>query len=381
MILRELCERLEQIAPPRLATDWDNVGLLVGDASAQVRRALLTVDLTDAVLAEAIEAFGRDAPESDDSTIPGGVVICYHPPIFQPLRRLREDDAGPGGRVHRAIRHGIALYALHTALDAAAGGTNDVLADILGIADARPLTPATTEGGYKLVTFVPGESADAVADALFDAGAGRIGDYRKCSFRLAGTGTFQGGEQTRPAIGQPGRFARAEEVRLEVVVPRGSGARVMGALRRAHPYEEVAIDLYPLTGLDERIGAGRIGRLESPAPLPELIERIKRGLGVPGVWLAKPQAEGDIRVAACAAGSCGGLYRDAIAAGAQLYLTGELRHHDALAASEAGLHVVAVGHSNSERPALRMLAERLRTLCPELSVSLSERDADPFRWA
>ncbi len=369
MKLADLCTQLEAIAPLALGAEWDNNGLLVGDPSADVARVLLTIDLTDAVLDEAF-------------SISADAAVCYHPPIFKPLRQVRADRGGAGARVYRAIRGGLALFAMHTTLDAAAGGTNDALADVVGITDARPLQPHRPAGGYKLVTFVPADAVDAVADAVFAAGAGRIGDYTKCSYRLAGTGTFLGGEDTHPALGQAGQFETVEgEVRIETVVPQGRAAEVVAALRRSHPYEEVAFDLHPLAGLDERIGMGRVGRLADPAPLGEVVDRVKKALGVEAAWLASPDDATTVNVAAVGAGSCGDMFADAVAAGADLYVTGEIRHHDALAAVEAGMAVLMLRHSVSERHMLARLADRLRSLDGGPDVVLSERDADPFRWA
>ena len=391
MILRELCRHLEQIAPLHLAAEWDNNGLLVGEPAAEVRRILLAIDLTDAVLAEAV------ASQAD-------LVLCYHPPIFQPLRSIVADDAATshrsvGGRIHEVIRRGLALYAMHTTLDAAAGGTNDVLAEVLGLVDSRPIAPHSTidspSGGdrkpgagsgsaqrYKLVTFVPAEQAGHVADAIFAAGGGRIGDYDRCSFRVGGTGTFQGGEEAKPAIGKSGRFESVNEVRLEIIIPASRAADCVAALRQSHPYQTVAFDLYPLAELDERVGLGRIGGVAQPADLPAMVERIKRGLHVEAVWLAPPVSPPRmITTAACCAGSCGNLFRRAAFGGAQLYLTGELRHHDALEAARAGMAVVAVRHSVSERRVLSRLAERLAKVAPDLAAQVSQADGDPFRWA
>jgi dinuclear metal center YbgI/SA1388 family protein len=391
--LRNLCRHLEQIAPLHLAAEWDNNGLLAGDPAAEVQRILLAIDLTDAVLAEAF------ASRAD-------LVLCYHPPIFQPLRSVVADDAttsrpSVGGRIHAAIRGGVALYAMHTTLDAAIGGTNDVLAGVLGLVDARPIAPHSTIGGssgdehrekpakgsagaarYKLVTFVPADQAGRVADAIFAVGGGRIGEYDQCSFRVAGTGTFFGREGAAPTVGQAGRFEQVEEVRLEIVIPANRSAECITALHRAHPYQTAAFDLYPLADLDERVGLGRMGAVAQPVDLPAMVDRIKRGLNVEAVWLAEPPSPPAlVTTAACCAGSCGNLFRRAAFGGAQLYLTGELRHHDALEAARAGLAVVAVRHSVSERIVLARLAERLAKVAPLLATRVSQADADPFRWA
>ncbi|MDD4888498.1 MAG: Nif3-like dinuclear metal center hexameric protein [Phycisphaerae bacterium] len=370
MILRQLCQLFEKIAPPNLSADWDNNGLLVGDPEADVTSVLLAIDFTRDVLAEAI----AQAAE---------LVLCYHPPIFKPLRNVVADELSPAGRVFAAIRSRIALYAMHTTLDAAAGGTNDALAEVLGLRDARPLAPQQGDGArYKLVTFVPQEAVERVANAIFAAGGGQIGDYSRCSFRIAGTGTFLGGDTTHPAVGQAGNFEKVDEVRLEVELPAARAAHVVAALRQSHPYETAAFDLIPLVDLDERVGLGRIGSVASPAPLAEMVERIKRGLGVEAVWLAAPADDAPVvSTAACCAGSCGELYRRALAGGAQLYLTGEFRHHDAIEAARAGMAVVAVRHSVSERLVLARLAKRIADTAPGLTLRVSESDADPFRWA
>jgi dinuclear metal center YbgI/SA1388 family protein len=360
MRLVELIATMEKIAPTRFAEGWDNVGLLVGDPSQVIGRALLTIDYTTAVAREA-EAAGCDA------------IIAYHPPIFSPLKRI---DAG--GLIHDAIRRGVAIYSPHTALDMADGGTNDVLCDVLELKQRLPLRPAPqTPNQYKLVTFVPAEQLDAVSAALFDAGAGQIGHYSSCSFRSSGTGTFFGEAGTNPVIGQSGRLETAAEIKLETVVPIDKAGDVIRALRAAHPYEEPAFDLIMLAAPPEGAGQGRIGNFDKPVGREILLERIKRGLGLEHLLVAGPTT-GLIQRAAVCAGSCGDMLSDAIAAGAQFHLTGEMRHHDALRAAEAGITVVCTLHSNSERIALTRLKARLEQALPGLPCLLSQADRDPF---
>jgi hypothetical protein len=216
-----------------------------------------------------------------------------------------------------------------------------------------------------------------VAEALFAAGAGRIGDYRECSFRVAGMGTFFGGEETSPAVGQRGRRESVAELRLETVVPAGRVGEVVAALKEAHPYEEPAFDLLRRAAAPRAVGLGRIGDFEDEVPRDVLIGRIKRELGVERVLVAGP-TDGRVRRVAVCAGSCGDLLEVAIARGAELYLTGELKHHDALRAASVGLTVVCVLHSNSERATLSRLRGRLGDLLPGVDVSLSTADRDPF---
>ncbi len=360
MILADIVQVLDEIAPTRNAESWDNVGLLAGDPAQVVKKAILTIDYTDEVAGEA----QRAACE---------LVIAYHPPIFEALKRVTA-----GSLVFDAIRRGVAIYSPHTALDVAEGGTNDMLADALGLGDRSPLRLAQTRASqHKLVVFVPENELEKVSTALFDAGAGRIGKYSACSFRSPGTGTFFGEAGTNPAVGQRGKLEKAQEVRLETVVEISKIEQVIKALREAHSYEQPAFDLNQLAAPPEGRGLGRIGTFPRPVPRAELIARVKRELDLTHVLVCGP-TNGDIsRVAACA-GACGDLVDDAISQKAELYLTGEVRHHDAIKAARAGTTVICTLHSNSERAVLRRLKRRLQERAPNLDLILSELDRDPF---
>lgn len=363
MKLADIVKHLDTIAPPHTAEAWDNVGLLVGDVSAEVSKALLCIDYTAAVAAEAKRA-GCD------------LVLAYHPPVFKPLKKITA--SGPSSLVYDAARRGVAIYSPHTALDVAEGGTNDVLADVLGLIDRRPLKPSEPKAAEcKLVTFAPAEHVDAVAEALFAAGAGRIGDYSKCSFRSEGVGTFFGESGTNPTIGQAGRMETAKEIRIETVVPLGKVSDVIGALKRSHPYETPAFDLVTLAAPPTGTGIGRIGKLPHPTEREKLFRTLKRGLGVDHLLIAGPQS-GEAKTVAVCAGACGEFLDQAIAAKVDVYVTGEMRHHDALRAAAAGVTVVCTLHSNSERITLSKLAERLTNELPAVAWQVSAVDADPF---
>jgi dinuclear metal center YbgI/SA1388 family protein len=360
MKLQTIIEALEQIAPTRHAEAWDNVGLLAGDPAQEVSSALLAIDYTDEVAAER-EALGCE------------IVIAYHPPIFSAIKRLTA-----GHLVFDAIARGVAIYSPHTALDVAEGGTNDVLCDVLGVSRRSPLKLSETKSTqYKLVTFVPQDAVEKVSDALFSAGAGRIGKYSACSFRNNGTGTFFGEDGTRPAVGQSGKMQQAAEVRIETVVSIEKVSAVIEALRSSHPYEEPAFDLNQLAAAPEGVGQGRVGEFDSPVTRTELMTRIKRGLELDHLLVAGPTDGAVDRVAVCA-GACGELLDDAISRKAQLYLTGEMRHHDAIKAARAGVTVICTLHSNSERASLKGLKQRLEALAPGLACHLSRSDRDPF---
>jgi dinuclear metal center YbgI/SA1388 family protein len=360
MKLSDLIDAMEQIAPTRQAESWDNVGLLVGDRSQSISRAMLTIDYTAEV--------AREAEQSKCD-----VIIAYHPPIFHPLKRILADNL-----VFDAIRRGIAIYSPHTALDVADGGTNDMLADVLGLKNRSPLRliePRATQ--YKLVTFVPEKDLEKVSQALFEAGAGRIGNYTSCSFRSAGTGTFFGEEGTNPSVGQAGRLEKSEEVRVETVVPIQKIDAIIQALRKSHPYEEPAFDLNQLAAPPNALGQGRIGELDPPVNCDSLLARIKKELKIDNLLVAGP-TDRPIKRAAVCAGACSDMLDDAISQKADLYLTGEIRHHDAIKTAAAGMTVVCTLHSNSERAVLKRLEQKLRQKLPGLAIVLSRADRDPF---
>ncbi len=369
MKIREIVNALETIAPVQLAADWDNVGLLIGDAEAEANKLMLCIDLTERVLQEARR--GKV-----------GMVMAYHPVIFRPISRLTVSDTPVA---YAAARCGVGVYCTHTALDAAPGGTNDVLAEAMGLTHVRSLEPIIRRDACKVVVFTPPEDLSGVAEAAFDAGAGRIENYERCSFFGHGIGTFMGGPGTHPSIGRSGREQATEELRLELLVPKSKLAAVCSAIRAAHTYETPAIDVYPLDEIPEGCGLGRIGRLSRGVTIATLINRVKKAAGIKKAMVAVParRRRGDgrgrlISTAACCAGSCGSLYRAAVAGGAGLYVTGEMRHHDAMEATQEGMTVVCLGHSNSERITLKRLSERIKVILPKLKVVLAAADVDPF---
>jgi dinuclear metal center YbgI/SA1388 family protein len=360
---------MDSIAPPHHAADWDNVGLLVGSPQWKTGSLLLTIDLTAAVLREAVE-YGA------------GMIIAYHPPIFEPLPRLT--DADPKQQiVLTAARRGIAIYSPHTALDAAQGGINDWIAEGFGDGDIRALEPAPTlpvNEQRKLVTFCPADAVDRLRSALATVGAGRIGDYELCSFELAGTGTFLGGSTTSPAVGRRGALERVDEVRLEMVCPEASQALAVTTLREFHPYEEPPIEIYRLQPRPARqVGAGRRIVLDRRQSLSVIVERIKRRLGVSGVRVAVGGTTRRYRTIGVCAGAGGALRATATTQDCELFLTGEMRHHDVLAAQADGCTVVLAGHTNTERGYLKVLKKRIQRSLADLEVTVSRKDSDPLR--
>lgn len=348
MRVSEAISVLERLASLALAEPWDRAGLQIGDPASPLRRALLCIDMTQAVVREAIKARA-------------GLIVAYHPPIFEPLKSLAEVD-WKSRAVSRCIRAGISVYSPHTALDAAEGGMNDWLAGGLGKGDVAPIKPASLGAAArcKIVVFAPTDYAAALREAMSRAGAGRIGEYRECSFSTPGEGTFRGSDSANPAIGKAGRFERVKELRLEMVCDMKLVPGVMAAVRDAHPYEEPAIDLYrlePEPSKDVATGSGRIITFNRPVTIKELSARLKRRLGVRSLFTGVPTRVSQVRRVGVSVGAGGSLLEQA--GDIDAFITGEMRHHDALAAVERGVAVILAGHTQTERPYLREYRRRI----------------------
>src|SRR5262245_56023320 len=260
----DITAALDGFFPADIAAEWDNVGLLLGDPKSDVRRMLTCLTVTPAVAEEAVELGAQ-------------LIVTHHPILFRGVKRLTTGTAE--GRAVLTLAHaGIAVYSPHTAFDNARGGINDRLAAKLGLTDVRPLRDRNATPTFKVVVFVPESDLAKVSDAMFAAGAGVIGEYRECSFRVAGTGTFHGGGAANPTVGRKGRREEVSEWRLEVVCPASAVDTVVAAMRRAHSYEEPAFDVYPLRAGRSPLGEGRIGRLSNTSTLRILAETVKQQL-------------------------------------------------------------------------------------------------------
>ncbi|MEJ2647319.1 MAG: Nif3-like dinuclear metal center hexameric protein [Sedimentisphaerales bacterium] len=367
MKIKEIAEQIDEILPRKLAQSWDNVGLLIGDESKDVKNILLTIDTTKEVLAEAKK-------QNTD------LIISYHPIIWDGLKKITTDDSTYV--VYELIRAGIGVYSIHTSLDVITGGVNDSLSEIIGITNAKPIGDYVEypEGdNYKLVVFVPADSLSKVSNAVFAAGAGTIGNYSNCGFGTDGTGTFLPLEGSKPAIGKKNKLEKVHEIRFETIVPAKKLDDVVEAMKKAHPYEMPAFDIIKLYNDQGRFGLGRIGLLERPSKVPELIEKIKKATGAKAIGLVGDEKR-VIRKAAVCAGTCGTIINSIIAQKADLYLTGELKHHQALAAQEANLTCICLSHTVSERFMLKKLAKQLQKQLKGTIIALSKKDNDPFRW-
>ena len=289
---------------------------------------------------------------------------------------------GPTSVVYNLIRSGIAVFSIHTALDVVAGGVNDGLAEILGIEEPEPIgdyVDVPTGADYKLIVFVPLESLAKVSNAVFAAGAGAIGNYSHCGFGAQGTGTFLPLDGARPAIGSKGKIEKVAEIRFESIVPAEKLDKIVAAMKKAHPYETPAFDIIKLYNSQKRFGLGRIGKLKKPLRMEQVISRIKKHTGAKAFGLVGKKKR-LVKKAAVCAGSCGKIINLVISANADLYLTGELKHHQALAAQEAGLSCICLSHTVSERFILKKFAKQLQKQLNSVTIKVSKKDADPFEW-
>ena len=338
---------VHDLYPPHHAAAWDNVGLQVGDPDWPVERVLVALDVTGRVVDEAAGG-------------PPTLVLAHHPLLFRPLARLTPDSA-TGRTALRAARAGVAVAAAHTNLDVAVdgAGTSDPVARALDLQEVTPLDTDVLEGRrLKLVTFVPRGDVDGVVDALAEAGAGTIGDYTRCHFRVDGTGSFRPGEGADPHVGRVGEVHEEAEARVEMELPRGRVGAVLAALVASHPYEEVAYDLVPVVDVDGH-GLGLVGQLPGPLPLRAVAARLRDALPAPHLRHAG-EPDRLVRRVAVVGGAGDSHIGAAMAAGADVYVTGDLRHHVTLDALEQGLALIDAGHHATESAAMPHWIDRLR---------------------
>ena len=366
--LADVIAALEQWFDPSWAEPWDAVGMTCGDVTTDIARIVLAVDAVPQTVAEA-EAAGAQ------------LLLTHHPLLLTPVHGVAATDP-KGTLVHRMIRAGIAHYVAHTNADVADPGVSDALADRLGLVDRRPLEALSDEAPDKLVVFVPTDDTGPLIDALAGAGAGHIGEYERCAWTTVGVGTFRPGAAADPAVGRRGAIESVAETRIEMVVPRRALPAVIGALRQAHPYEEPAFDVYPQVPIASTRGTGRIGRLTTPMTLQEFLSHAAQVLPRT-VWGLR--AAGDpqrpVRTVAVCGGSGAPFIETARRAGADAYLTADLKHHVTLEAvterAAGAMALVDAAHWATEAPWLETVAARLRERFGT-TVDVSTTVTDPW---
>lgn len=363
----EVIGLFEQFSPKGYAMEGDKIGLQIGRLNKSIENVMITLDVLENVVDEAIEKNVQ-------------LIIAHHPPIFRPLQKLVTDT--PQGRMlEKLIKHDIAVYAAHTNLDVAPGGVNDLLAEALGLQNIEILAPTYEEKLKKLIVYVPKTHSEQVRVALGAAGAGAIGNYSYCSYSSGGTGYFLPGENTDPYIGQSGELAEVQEMRIETIFPAVHERRIISAMLKAHPYEEVAYDIYPLENKGTELGLGRIGNIEEKS-LKEFAADVKQVFGLSGVRVVG-DLQAKVKKVAVLGGDGNKYWSQAKFKGADVYVTGDLYYHVAHDAMLSGLNIVDPGH-HVEMVMKQGVTKRLTKMCAEkgfeVNIFPSEQNTDPFQF-
>lgn len=364
----EIIGIFEKFAPKYLAMEGDKIGLQIGRLNKPVHKVMIALDVLEEVVDEAIEK------EVD-------LIIAHHPLIYRPLKNITTDGL-PGRMIEKLLKHNIAVYAAHTNLDVAKGGVNDLLASALGLSNTEVLVPTHEVKLKKLVVYVPVEDSLNVKEALGNAGAGAIGNYSHCLYSSTGTGQFLPGEETDPYMGQSGGgLQEVEEERIETIFPDYLEKSVLQAMLKAHPYEEVAYDIYPLENKGETLGLGRIGRVEETT-LGEFANKIKEALDVPTVRVVG-DLESKVKKVAVLGGDGNKYISSAKFKGADVYVTGDIYYHVAHDAMMMGLNIIDPGH-NVEKVMKTGIANSLSKVCSEkgfdVTIFPSEQKTEPFQF-
>jgi dinuclear metal center YbgI/SA1388 family protein len=363
MKVRDITAALEEMAPTAYAEDFDNVGLLVGDANADATGVLVCHDALDIVMDEAI------AKKCN-------VVVCFHPIIFSGMKKITGKTYVERA-VLKAIKNDIAIFAVHTALDNHRSGVNKIFCDALGLESAKILVPKENFI-QKLVTFAPPESGTEIRNALFEAGAGRIGNYDDCSFSSQGVGTFMGNEYSNPEIGERFEFVEQPEVRIEVTFERHLQAKILSALFKSHVYEEVAYEIYTLENRHQNIGLGMIGELPTAMDQRDFLQMVKDKMQCGGIRHTAFTGK-NIRKVAVLGGSGSFAIGHAIAAGADAFLTADLKYHDFYQA-DGKLLLADIGHYESERYTKNYIVDFLSEKFTNFAIILSETNTNPVKY-
>ncbi len=361
--LRELTTYLEELAPLAYQEDYDNSGLLTGTPDMVISQALISLDCTEPVLDEAIR-------------LGCNLIISHHPIVFRGLKRFT-GNTYVERVITKAIKHDIALYAIHTNLDNVTGGVNSRIALQLGLQQPAVLAP---KAGllHKLVVFIPKSHAALVQDAIFAAGAGHIGNYSECSFQVTGSGTFKAGENTDPFVGTQGERHQEEEVRLETIFPVNHTKQVLKALLEAHPYEEVAYDLYPLQNRFSEVGSGMVGNLPEPMEETAFLAFLKERLNATVIRHTELCGRPVRRVAVCG-GAGGFLLHDAKRAGADFFVTADYKYHEFFDA-DGRIVIADVGHFESEQFTQDLLLEIIQKKFPNFAIRLTGVKTNPIKY-
>ncbi|WP_413999199.1 Nif3-like dinuclear metal center hexameric protein [Flavobacterium sp. W1B] len=363
MKIKEILSVLEEMAPLAYAEDFDNVGLLVGDQNAEATGVLVCHDALENVINEAI-------------TKQCNLVVCFHPILFSGLKKITGKNYVERAII-KAIKNDIAIYAVHTALDNHQDGVNKIFCDALGLMNTKILIPKQNFI-RKLITYTIAENAEKVRNALFDAGAGNIGNYEDCSFNSKGIGTYMGNEHSNPQLGERFEFVESEEIKIEVTFEKHLETKILKALFSHHVYEEVAYEIYDLQNQHQNIGLGMIGEFETPLNETDFLSLVKDKMQSDGIrhsaFIGKP-----IKKVAVLGGSGSYAIKNAIMAGADAFLTADLKYHQFYEA-ENQLLLADIGHFESERYTKNYIVDYLRKKILNFAIILSEENTNPVKY-
>ncbi len=363
MIIREVIQHLETLAPTAYAEDFDNVGLLVGSPKTQVTGILVTLDTLECVVDEAIKKNCN-------------LIVSFHPIVFKGIKKFNGSNYVQRV-VMKAIKHDIAIFAIHTALDNTLTGVNDMICEQLGLTNRRILIPQK-ETIKKLTTYAPTATAATVLKALFNAGAGSIGNYDHCSFSTDGTGTFRPSEKANPSIGTIGTTHHEPETQLQVTFPKHRERAIIRALHEYHTYEEVAYEITTLENTNQTIGMGMIGELPTPMAPIEFLQQLKTTFKTDCVRhsaiIDKP-----IQKVAVLGGSGSFAIRNAQQAGADVFITADLKYHQFYEA-EGRLILADIGHYESEQYTKNLIVQFLQKKISNFAIILSDKNTNPIQY-
>jgi dinuclear metal center YbgI/SA1388 family protein len=363
MIIQEIITEIENFAPLAYQEDYDNCGLITGQKDQTVTGALLTLDCTEDVIEEAIKNNCN-------------LIIAHHPILFSGLKKINGSNYVER-TIIKAIQNNIAIYAAHTNLDNVKLGVNKKLADKLGLTNLQILSP---KGNLlkKLVVFVPQSHHQVVLDALFSAGAGNIGNYANCSFNLEGTGTFKGNSDTKPFLGKPNELSTEKEVRIETVFEFNKESKIISALLKAHPYEEVAYDLYSISNKHQQIGSGMIGELSEEMNENDFLAHVKKSL-LSGCLKHTNKTGKHIKKVAICGGSGRFLLKNAIHCGVDAFITADFKYHEFFDA-ENKLLLIDAGHFETEQFTPEIFYDIIRNKFSTFAIRLSKTNTNPVNY-
>ena len=361
--IKDVTRVLEEWAPLSYQESYDNAGLITGNPTVPVKGVLVTLDCIEEVVDEAIQ-FGCN------------LIVSHHPIVFKGLKKLTGSNYVER-TIIKAIKNDVAIYAIHTNLDNVHTGVNRKICEKIGLKDVRVLSPKT-DTLNKLVTFIPKENADAVTTALYNAGAGQIGDYKNCSFQLEGTGTFMPTEGTNPHIGEPNKQATVQEKRVEMIFPTHLKKRVLEALRTAHPYEEVAYYVFPLLNDNQEVGSGMIGDLSFPVEPFAFLKSLKEKMDL-NVIRHTSLLSGKVQKIAVCGGSGSFLLPKAIQAGADVFITADFKYHEFFDA-DGKIIIADIGHYESEVFTKELLVDVLMKKFHTFAINFSKTRTNPISY-